>query len=57
VTHLVVKENASPQKARAAKRDSVKDSPTNPFRDTGAKTLTQKAEEMGMKVWTMKSEL
>jgi regulatory subunit for Cdc7p protein kinase len=58
VTHLVVKGAGTPQKPRIpTKRDSVRDSPSNPFRDSTHSTtdLASKAEKMGMKVWTLKS--
>lgn len=60
ITHLVVKGVASPQKPKAAalSRNSVPESPMNPFLDhIGPTNLTAKAEAMGKKVWTVKSRL
>lgn len=59
VTHLIVKSVASPSKAKqATKRQSLApESPKNPFLDkTGVTDLAQKAEALGIKVWTVKSE-
>nr|XP_018262127.1 uncharacterized protein I303_05142 [Kwoniella dejecticola CBS 10117]OBR84285.1 hypothetical protein I303_05142 [Kwoniella dejecticola CBS 10117] len=58
VTHLIVKSNASPQKAKPlapSRRDVNKDSSKNPFLDgTGVTDLAQKAEALNIKVWTVK---
>lgn len=57
VSHLVVKGvAASPQKkAPSRRREGQSD---NPFLDsTGATDLVTKAEKLGIKVWTVKSEL
>ncbi|WOO76811.1 Sporulation-specific protein 6 [Vanrija pseudolonga] len=59
VSHLVVKGGASPHKPRAApsqsKRVAREAADTNPFLDsTGVTDLVQKAEKLGIKVWTVK---
>jgi hypothetical protein len=39
------------------RKDSVRESPKNPFLDgTGVTDLAKKAEAMNMKVWTTESE-
>jgi hypothetical protein len=54
---VIVKGIASPIKPKpSTTRDSVRDSPKNPFLDsTGETNLAQKAEKMGMKAWNVKS--
>lgn len=59
MTHLIVKNIPSPTKAKAglSRGFGLKGSPKNPFYDSSAgSSLAQKAESLGIKVWTVKSE-
>jgi hypothetical protein len=56
----VVKNVASPVKPKSglSKGLGLKGSPKNPFYDASAgNSLAQKAESLGIKVWTLKSKL